>query len=192
MRTLCESNSGRARNSCDPIADQGTTVYVDIESAVRDLAPRLLRYCVARTCDPTLAEEIAQDCLAALVQRWRGSGPPDSAEAFVFAVARRRAGRALLRRRLWVPIEGLIGNGDGAPSPEMRAIERNEQKRLLAAVSRLPRIEREALLLVAFGELGTEEAARVLGISPSALKMRIHRARRNLVTLLEENRDRRP
>ena len=110
----------------------------------------------------------------------------------MFAVARRRAGRALLRRRLWVPIEGLIGYGNGAPSPESRAIERNEQKRVLAAVSRLPCNEREALLLVAFGELGTEEAARVLRISPSALKMRIHRARRNLVTLLEENRERRP
>jgi RNA polymerase sigma-70 factor (ECF subfamily) len=192
MDTFCGLNSGRAQNSCDPIEDQGTSIHVDIESAVRDLAPRLLRYCLARTCDPALAEEIAQDCLAALVQRWRSSGPPDSAEAFVFAVARRRAGRAMFRRRLWVPIEGLISRGDGAPSPESRAIERNEQKRVLAAVSRLARIEREALLLVAFGELGTEEAARVLGISPSALKMRIHRARRNLVTLLEDNRERRP
>jgi len=192
MRTLCEPNSGRVRNSCDSIGDQGTSVHVDIESAVRDLAPRLLRYCAARTCDPSLAEEIAQECLAALVQRWRNSGPPDSVEAFVFAVARRRAGRALLRRRLLVPIEGLIGNGDGAPSPENRAIEKNEQKRVLVAVSRLPRIEREALLLVAFGELGTEEAARVLGISLSALKMRIHRARRNLAALLEGHRERRP
>ena len=192
MRTLCKPNSSLTRKSCDPIGDQGTSIHVDIESAVRDLAPRLLRYCAARTCDPALAEEIAQDCLAALVQRWRSSGPPDSAEAFVFAVARRRAGRALLRRRLWVPIEGLIGNGDGAPSPESRAIEKNEQKRVLAAVSRLPRIEREALLLIVFGELGTQEAAGVLGISPSALKMRIHRARHSLVTLLEDRREGRP
>jgi RNA polymerase sigma-70 factor (ECF subfamily) len=147
---------------------------------------------MARMCDPALAEEIAQDCLAALVQRWRRLGPPDSAEAFVFAVARRRAGRALFRSRLWAPIEGIIGNGDGAPSPERRAIERSEQRRVLAAVSRLPRIEREALLLVAFGELGTEEAASVLGISPSALKMRVHRARHSLTALLEDHRERRP
>jgi len=190
--TLRRLNGCEIRNSCDPIEDQGTSVHVDVESAIRDLAPRLLRYCMARTCDPALAEEIAQDCLTALVQRWRRSGPPDSAEAFVFAVARRRAGRALLRRRLWVPIEGIIGNGDGAPSPENRAIERNEQKRVLAAVSRLPRIEREAILIVALGELSTEEAAAVLGISPSALKMRTHRARRNLVALLEDHHERRP
>jgi len=170
--------------------DQGTSIHVDIESVVRDLAPRLLRYCMVRTFDSSLAEEIAQDCLAALVQRWKGCGPPASAEAFVFAIARRRVGRALLRRRLWVPIEGLIGNGDGAPSPESRVIERNEQKRVLTAVSRLPRIEREALLLVAFAELGTEEAARVLGVSISALKMRIHRARRSLAPLLEDHRER--
>jgi len=188
--TLGEQNGGLTRNSCDPIQDRGTSINVDIESAVRDLAPRLLRYCLARTCDAALAEEVAQDSLAALVQRWRKSGPPDSAEAFVFAVARRRAGRALFRRRLWVPIEGLIGNGDRAPSPESRAIERIEQKRVLAAVSRLPRIEREALLLVAIGELDTEEAARILGISPSALKMRTHRARRRMAALLEDIRER--
>ena len=165
---------------------------MDIESAVRDLAPRLLRYCLARTCDAGLAEEIAQDCLAALVQRWRKSGAPDSAEAFAFAIARRRAGRALLRRRLWVPIEVLTGNGDKAPSPESRTIERLEQKRVLAAVSRLPRIEREALLLVAVGELSSEDAASMLGISPSALKMRIHRARRRMAGLLEDIHVRRP
>jgi len=192
MKIPCDLNGIRATNSCDPIGDQGTSLHVDIESVVRDLAPRLLRYCLARTCDAVLAEEIAQDSLAALVQRWRNSGPPDSAEAFVFAIARRRAGRALLRRRLWVPIEGLVGNGDRSPSPESRTIGRSEQKRVLAAVSRLPRIEREALLLVTLGELSTEEAARILGISPSALKMRTHRARRNLAALLEDNRERRP
>jgi RNA polymerase sigma-70 factor (ECF subfamily) len=181
---------GRLQSSCDPIRDRGTSINVDIESAVRELAPRLLRYCLARTRDAALAEEIAQDSLTALVQRWRKSGPPDSAEAFVFAVARRRAGRALLRRRLWVPIEGLIGNGDGAPSPESRAIGRIEQRRVLAAVSRLPRIEREALLLVAIGELSTEEAARILRISHSALKMRAHRARRRMVALLEDIHER--
>jgi DNA-binding CsgD family transcriptional regulator len=49
---------------------------------------------------------------------------------------------------------------------------------------RLPGRDREALLLVATGELGLAESARVLGISLSALKMRVHRARKRLAQLL--------
>jgi len=53
---------------------------------------------------------------------------------------------------------------------------------------RLPGKDREALLLVAAGELGLAESARVLGISLSALKMRVHRARKRLQQLLEERK----
>jgi RNA polymerase sigma-70 factor (ECF subfamily) len=60
-----------------------------------------------------------------------------------------------------------------------------ELSRIAAALRRLPARDREALLLAAAGELGTAEAARVVGISSSAYKMRLHRARRRLHELLE-------
>lgn len=44
--------------------------------------------CRTKTNDQGLAEEIAQENLAALVPRWIRKGPPDSAVAFVFATAR--------------------------------------------------------------------------------------------------------
>jgi RNA polymerase sigma factor CnrH len=156
-----------------------------MESAIQEIAPRLLRYCLARMGDRAAAEEVAQESLAALVHRWRSHGPPESAEAFAFAVARRRSGRALFRRRLWVPIEYLLYRRDEGPDPETMAIDKNERQRLVSGVARLPRREREALLLVAVGGLDIKEAARVLHISPSALKMRTLRARRNLAAVLE-------
>lgn len=58
-----------------------------------------------------------------------------------------------------------------------RAMSRTELGRTLAAIRRLSGKDREALLLAAAGELGLGDTARVLGISLSALKMRIHRAR---------------
>jgi DNA-directed RNA polymerase specialized sigma24 family protein len=45
--------------------------------------------------------------------------------------------------------------------------------------------EREALLLVAVGEFPVRDAARVLGISVSAVKMRVHRARQKLARQME-------
>jgi RNA polymerase sigma-70 factor (ECF subfamily) len=176
---------------------------MELEATVAELAPRVLRFCLGRTAAPEVAEEVAQDALAALVGRWRRHGPPESPEAFVFAVARRRAFRAGLRRRLLLPLASL-GDGHGPPNGgdaeralvaarppgvEERAAIRSELSRALAALGRLPARDREALLLVAAGGLATVEAARVLGVSPGALKMRVHRARKRLTELLEVSDD---
>jgi len=158
---------------------------MELETAVRELAPQLLRYSIGRTGDAALAEEVAQDALAALVQRWRRHGPPDCPAAFAFAVARRRAGRLMLQRRLLEPLHALLDGHSPLPGPEERATLSIHLGRTLAALRKLPRRDREALLLVGAGELGPTEGARVLGITVPALKMRLHRARRRLRQLLE-------
>ena len=167
---------------------------MDLEETLRDLAPRLLRYGLARCGDRALAEEAAQDGLAALARRWRRSGPPGQAGGFAFAVTRRRLFRALARRRLLTPLAALA-NGHGRrldpdpdpnpdADPERRALSRADLERTLAAIRALPRPEREALLLVAVGELSSDEAAALAGVSRSALKMRVLRARRRLQAAL--------
>ncbi len=161
-------------------------VDMDLDRVIRDLAPRLLRYAVARAGDPSAGEDVAQESLEALVRHWRHAGPPASAEAFVFSIAKRRAVRAVIRRRLWVPIERAFGRYDGTPSPEARAVLGAEHSRVKASLARLPRREREALLLVALGQMSTADAAVVLGVSASAIKMRVHRARKRLAADLED------
>lgn len=71
---------------------------MDLAEVISGLAPRLIAYLCARTGNRALAEDLAQDALIALVQTWRRHGPPDSPDAFVFAIAKRRAGRALRGR----------------------------------------------------------------------------------------------
>lgn len=160
---------------------------MDLEATLFDLTPRLLRYCVGRAGDPTLGEEMAQETLTALVARWRRHGPPDCPEAFAFTVARRRLGRALLRRRFMEPLESLFQERDERPDPEQQTVTKRALARSLEKLAELPEKEREALLLVAGGELDTVRAAEVLGISKSALKMRVHRARKHLQQLLEDS-----
>jgi len=164
---------------------RGSSITVDLEEAVGALAPRLLRYAVARLGDVSLAEDVAQESLTALVRRCRNGGPPESVEAFVFAIARRRVGRAVWRQRLWLPLEHVTGARDAQPSPETRAIARDDARRMRAALARLSSRDREALLLVALGELTMADAAAALGLSVSAVKMRVHRARARLIVLLE-------
>ena len=136
---------------------------VDLETVVRDLAPRLLRYAIGRTDDRGLGEEVAQDALTALVQRWRRIGPAESPEAFAFDIVRRRAQRSVVKRRLLVPLMALTSAGS-IPNPEDQAVSAVERRSVRAALRHLPRLDREALLLVS-GELRNTDAARVLGIS---------------------------
>jgi RNA polymerase sigma-70 factor, ECF subfamily len=168
------------------VAVQGSSVIVDLDGTIAELAPRVLRYAIARVGDASLAEEVAQDSLAALVRRCRNGSAPDCPDAFVFAIARRRSGRAIWRRRFWLPIERAFSARDTTPTPEARVIARAEVQRVRRALGRLSVRDREAILLVAAGEMSMADAASALGLSIPAVKMRVSRARARLAALLEE------
>jgi DNA-directed RNA polymerase specialized sigma24 family protein len=51
---------------------------------------------------------------------------------------------------------------------------------VLAALRTLPRTQLEALLLVEWLGMTSEEAGRILGIDPASVRGRIHRAREAL------------
>ena len=162
---------------------------VDLDAAVAALAPRLLGYALARTGCRSTAEDVAQDALIALVRRWRAAGPPDSPDAFAFAIARRRAGRAVARRALTAPLDALRGVARDDPGVVERYADRREMDAVRGALRALPRRDREALLLRAIGELPFDAIARVMHSTPAAVKMRISRARRRLAALVPEHVD---
>jgi RNA polymerase sigma factor (sigma-70 family) len=158
---------------------------VTLEQAVSELAPRLLRYCLARTKDRGTAEEIAQDCLVALIRHWHRRGAPDSPDAFVFTIARRRAYRALLTRRVLLPIGLVPIQVDAEPNPEARTVHKSECEYVLDQIRRLKGMDREALMLTAVAGLTAEDAAASLGIPVTAFRMRLSRARKRLAAELE-------
>jgi RNA polymerase sigma-70 factor, ECF subfamily len=65
------------------------------------------------------------------------------------------------------------------------ALERDETRRAVrAAIERLPESYRTVLLLRDIESLDTAETARLLGLTSNAVKIRLHRARQALKTLL--------
>ena len=172
-----------------PVAPSGFITRVDLDDVVRVLAPRLFAYALARTGCRGTAEDVAQDALTALVRRWRHVGPPESPDAFVFAIARRRAGRIVVRRALMAPLDALRNLAHDAPSAEQACEHRSELAVVRSALRLLSRADREALLLRAAGELSIEEIATLMLTTPAAVKMRISRARRRLAALVQEQSD---
>jgi RNA polymerase sigma factor (sigma-70 family) len=139
---------------------------------------RLFQALYLLTGDRHQADDLAQEALLRAFERWDRVGHMESPEGYVFRTAlnlHRSHVRALLvraRRVFWaVPAEDL--SGPAATSHDVRS-----------ALARLPRGQREALILVEWLGLGSEEAGQVLGIDASSVRGRLHRGRASLRELL--------
>jgi RNA polymerase sigma-70 factor (ECF subfamily) len=65
-------------------------------------------------------------------------------------------------------------------------------RRVRESIDRLPGTYREVLLLRDIEERSNEETARLLGVTPNATKIRLHRARQALRTMLDPQLGERP
>ena len=121
-----------------------------------------------------------------LAGRRRADGPRDDPRPGRIAPARTR-GRADPRRH-GTPPQDLAGI-EPAAAPEPPILELDPE--LEVALATLSETDREAILLVAWEDLTPSAAAASLGISPSAFRVRLHRARRRLLYELGTRGDRR-
>jgi RNA polymerase sigma factor (sigma-70 family) len=135
-----------------------------------------------RRSDATTADEVVADTFLVCWRRF--DRVPEDVLPWLYAVARRclanrlRAGRRELAR---TAPEAVMAFDSTADTYEQRARARD----VLAALAELPAKEREALQLCAWEGLTPLQAARVAGCSPSAFRVRLHRARRRLVAALD-------
>lgn len=128
------------------------------------------RLALSCTRSPQDAEDVVQTVFLKLLETGRGP-EPGREKAWLLKVAA-NAGRDLLRakrRRQWEPLD-----------EEMPAFRRLEEGRLFAAVMSLPETYRAAVYLHYFEGYTLEELARFFKVSPSAVSMRLHRARKKL------------
>ncbi|MFD2355888.1 sigma-70 family RNA polymerase sigma factor [Nonomuraea ferruginea] len=162
-----------------------------IESLLGELRPMVVRYCRARLGRVSgqyhIADDVAQEvCIAVLsaLPRYRDMGRPFA--SFVFGIASHKVADALRSSvRSAVPTQDLPDGPDDGPGPEetvVRYIEVEHARRLLA---RLPRNQRELLLLRVVSGLSAEETGNVLGMSPGAVRVAQHRALARLRQMAE-------
>ena len=81
--------------------------------------------------------------------------------------------------------DALREEADPRPGPEQQAAAVHRMAQLREALPRLPEADRAALLLRAQGELNYDEIACSLGITVSAAKVKVHRARLKLARLMD-------
>jgi RNA polymerase sigma-70 factor (ECF subfamily) len=134
-----------------------------------------------RRSDAATADEVVADTFLVCWRRF--DRVPDDPLPWLYAVARRclanrlRAGRRQAARTA-PPAPAAASTAD---TYEQRARARE----VLAALAELPPKEREALQLCAWEGLAPADAARVVGCSAAAFRVRLHRARRRLTAALD-------
>lgn len=180
-----------ARTSVD--ADAGLAALMGAAQAGDEAAYRrvlrasvpLIQRAARRTgVPPSGVDDVVQEVLLAIHRMRATFDPTRSYEAWLSAIAKRRAidflrssGRRS-SRELFEPIayENHADDADVAASEELRS----EGVRLGAAVATLPEGQREAVEVLGYGEKSLEEGAALTGRSKTALKVNLHRAIQNL------------
>ncbi len=151
---------------------------VDKEARLEALFRRHYRdvalYVRRRAAEPDLVEDVAAETF--LVAWRRLDEVPANARPWLLGVARKTLSthrRSAGRRR------SLVTKLEAAESPANREDQANESG-VAEALMRLSEKDREAITLVAWEGLSPNEAAVVVGQSPVAFRVRLHRAKGRL------------
>jgi RNA polymerase sigma-70 factor, ECF subfamily len=170
------------------------------ETLVRLHAPRLLAVSRRMLDNEEDARDAVQDALVSAfrsIDRFQGQSKISTwLHRIVVNMALMRL--RTRRRKPEEPLEPLLPvfTDDGHHAREFtawdepvdRLVEREETRRAVReAVAALPDQYRDVLLLRDIQELDTNETARELGVTPNAVKIRLHRARQALRTKLDEH-----
>jgi RNA polymerase sigma-70 factor, ECF subfamily len=149
----------------------------------RSLQPRLLRYLRVRGGDGF--EDIAAETWLQIVRDLPSFiGTADGFRGWLFTIARHRAVDAARSRaaRPAVPMAdiSLVDRQASAPSAESQALERISTDDAIAMVAGLPAEQAEMVALRVIAGLDVAAVAEIVGKSPGAVRVSVHRGLRAL------------
>ena len=134
-----------------------------------------------------VAEDVTHDCFLNVVRNAGNFNPAQgSLRTYLYAAARNLAFKHFRRSGR----ESALDDLEDEPltqvdqHPLRRLLDEELTERVREAVSRLPPLQREALVLFEYEDLPLSEIARVAGTDVGAVKSRLHRARQRVKSAL--------
>ena len=120
------------------------------------------------------------------VRAWarRDSLRMPTVKAYLLAIARNLYRQQVRRERRFTSLANDLP--DRATGPEASAEQRSELRAVLRGLQSLTEIDRAALLMRALYDMPYQEIAAALDVSPSAARVKVHRARLKLVALRDQ------
>lgn len=152
----------------------------DFSALYRKHALEVFRFALYLSGERAEAEDITSETFA------RAWASPETIRAatvkgYLFTIARNLFLRGLRKKSRHTGLSPELP--DSQPSQLAQSEQKAELRAVLARLQKLPEIDRAALLMRSLDEMPYEEIARALGISLSAAKVKVHRARHALADL---------
>ncbi len=147
----------------------------EFERIYDEHADALYRFAYRLTGSEADAEEIVQECLAALFARPAGFVESRGAlRSYLYGAVRNQALKRMRNRE--TPAAGQLEGVDGH-TPEGAAMRSQLQEAVARAVAQLPFNQREVIVLAHYQQMAASEIAELIGIEVGAVKSRLQRAR---------------
>jgi RNA polymerase sigma-70 factor, ECF subfamily len=130
-----------------------------------------------------MAEDITHDCFLSLIKKPENFNPARaSLRTYLYSAARNLAMKHFRNSGREAALDDLI---EDPPIPKRheplrRLLDEELSAKVREAVSNLPPLQREALVLFEYEELPLSEVAAVVGTDVGVVKSRLHRARERL------------
>jgi RNA polymerase sigma factor (sigma-70 family) len=136
---------------------------------------RLLRAMYLATGNRHEAEDLAQDTMARVLERWERVREVEDPVGYVFSVALNR--RRSLFRRMAMALRRIPAESERILEPTAAVDDRDMIRRALQS---LPDTQREALVLCDWLGMSDTEASETLRTSAGAVRTRLSRARASM------------
>jgi len=131
--------------------------------------------CLARRGAGVLTEDLASEVFSIAWRKWRRV--PDDPLPWLLRTAINLLANARRGDRRHAGLDRAQTIAAPHSDPHAVLVERGDARELLGALATLPAIDREALILTAWDQLTSAQAAEVCGCSAGTFRVRLHRAR---------------
>lgn len=161
----------------------------DLEQALKIIQNTVFSFSMKVCGHPEDAEDTMQDVLIKSLPYLRKIESPQALAVWLYKVTRNRCWMSRRRSKfapdVTLSLEELMPDGEelasltahNTVSPERQVVEKREAERVQQAVLRIPPKYRLILVLHDMEDLDTDEVARITGLRPGTVRVRLHRAR---------------
>jgi RNA polymerase sigma-70 factor (ECF subfamily) len=140
---------------------------------------RLFAYLMRMTADYDLSGDIMQEAFTRYLEHY---GDKEEKVPLLYKIARNCLSDHGRKQKRVAPLDG--DPGDRAYDQEHLLMVREEYRKVLDAMQRLAKDDRDILSLAVTGDLSYREISTIAGISEANVKVKVHRARVELRKLL--------